>query len=112
MKAGSVIVDLAASTGGNVEGTQADQDVVIGGVTIVGFANFPGKVAKDASQVYASNVANLLEHLWDKDAAHSPSTLKTPLPKALYSPLKVPSATNGCARLSKVNLCHLINLLY
>jgi len=69
MKAGSVIVDLAASTGGNVEGTQADQDVVIGGVTIVGFANFPGKVAKDASQVYASNVANLLEHLWDKDAS-------------------------------------------
>jgi len=68
MKAGSVIVDLAASTGGNVEGTRADEDVLIDGVTIIGLANFPGKVAKDASQMYASNVANLLEHLWDKDA--------------------------------------------
>lgn len=69
MKAGSIIVDLAASTGGNVEGTKADEDVVVNGVTIVGLANMPGKVAKDASQMYASNVANLLEHLWDKDAS-------------------------------------------
>lgn len=67
MRAGSVIVDLAASTGGNVEGTVADQEVNINGVSIIGLSNFPGEVARDASQMYASNVANLLEHVWDKE---------------------------------------------
>jgi H+-translocating NAD(P) transhydrogenase subunit alpha len=67
MRAGSVIVDLAASTGGNVEGTIPDQEVDIQGVKIIGLSNFPSEVAKDASQMYASNVANLLEHIWDKD---------------------------------------------
>lgn len=68
MRPGSVIIDLAASTGGNVEGTVADEIVTVNGVKIVGISNFPGEVAKDASQVYASNVANLLEHVWDKEA--------------------------------------------
>ena len=68
MRPGSVIVDLAASTGGNVEGTVADKEVTVGGVLIIGKSNFPGEVARDASQVYASNVANLLEHLWNKEA--------------------------------------------
>jgi H+-translocating NAD(P) transhydrogenase subunit alpha len=67
MKAGSVIVDLAASTGGNVEGTVADQTVTMNGVKIIGLANLPGEVAKDASQMYASNVVNLLEHAWNKE---------------------------------------------
>jgi NAD(P) transhydrogenase subunit alpha len=67
MRSGSVIVDLAASTGGNVEGTVADQMIEINGVRIIGLSNFPSDVAKDASQMYASNIANLLEHLWDKD---------------------------------------------
>jgi H+-translocating NAD(P) transhydrogenase subunit alpha len=67
MKAGSVIVDLAASTGGNVEGTVADQTVSVNGVKIIGLANFPGEVAKDASQMYASNVTNLIEHAWHKE---------------------------------------------
>ena len=68
MRPGSVIVDLAASTGGNVEGTVSDKTITVNGVKIIGMSNFPGDVAKDASQVYASNVANLLEHVWDKDA--------------------------------------------
>jgi NAD(P) transhydrogenase subunit alpha len=67
MRAGSVIVDLAASTGGNVAGTVADQEVMVDGVCIIGLNNFPGEVARDASQVYANNVANLLEHVWDKE---------------------------------------------
>ena len=68
MRPGSVIVDMAASTGGNVEGSAVDQEVSVGGVSIVGLANFPGQVARDASQMYAANVAALLEHLWDQDA--------------------------------------------
>ncbi len=68
MRPGSVIVDLAASTGGNVEGTVADKEVIINGVKIIGLSNFPAEVAKDASQMYANNVANLLEHAWNKES--------------------------------------------
>jgi H+-translocating NAD(P) transhydrogenase subunit alpha len=68
MNPGSVIVDLAASTGGNVEGTVPGQSVVINGVTIIGLNNFPGEVAKDASQMYANNVANLIDHAWHKES--------------------------------------------
>lgn len=68
MRPGSVVVDLAALTGGNVEGTVPDETVMIGGVRLVGMSNFPGEVARDASQMYASNVANLLEHAWNKEA--------------------------------------------
>ena len=67
MRPGSVVVDLAASTGGNVEGTVPDETVMVDGVHIVGMSNFPGEVARDASQMYASNVANLLEHAWNKE---------------------------------------------
>lgn len=69
MRPGSVIVDLAASTGGNVEGTVADQEVVTdNGVKIVGLANMPAEVARDASQVYGNNLYLLIEHAWDKEA--------------------------------------------
>lgn len=66
MRPGSVIVDLAAATGGNVEGTVPDQEVDIDGVRVIGLTNFAGSVAKDASLMYANNLANLIEHLWDK----------------------------------------------
>ncbi len=69
MRPGSVIVDLAASTGGNVEGTVADQEILTdNGVLIVGLANMPAEVARDASQVYANNLYLLIEHAWDKEA--------------------------------------------
>lgn len=68
MRSGSVIVDLAASTGGNVEGTIADQTVLVNGVKLVGMSNFAGQVAKDASQMYANNVVNLIEHAWNKES--------------------------------------------
>ncbi len=68
MRPGSVIVDLAAETGGNVELTQAGKDVDVGGVTIVGTRNVPSTMPLHASQLFARNVMNLLLHLV-KDAA-------------------------------------------
>lgn len=67
MRPGSVVVDLAASTGGNVEGTKADEEVIVNGVRLIGLTNMPGEVARDASQMYASNVVNLITHLWDEE---------------------------------------------
>jgi NAD(P) transhydrogenase subunit alpha len=63
MRPGSVIVDLAADTGGNVELTQAGKDIDVGGVTIIGTRNVPSTMPLHASQLYARNVANLLLHL-------------------------------------------------
>ncbi len=63
MRPGSVIVDLAAETGGNVELTQAGKDVEVGGVIIIGTRNVPSTMPLHASQLYARNVANLLLHL-------------------------------------------------
>jgi NAD(P) transhydrogenase subunit alpha len=68
MRAGSVIVDLAAEAGGNVEGTRPGEDVTTAnGVTIIGRACLEGRVAQHASQVYATNVANFVEHFWDAE---------------------------------------------
>ena len=67
MRPGSVAVDLAASTGGNIEGSVADQEVMIGGVRVFGLANLPPRLPRAASQMYANNVVNLIEHAWDED---------------------------------------------
>jgi H+-translocating NAD(P) transhydrogenase subunit alpha len=63
MRPGSVIVDLAAESGGNVELTQAGEDVDVNGVMILGTRNVPSTMPLHASQLYARNVANLLLHL-------------------------------------------------
>jgi NAD(P) transhydrogenase subunit alpha len=63
MRRGSVIVDLAAETGGNVELTKAGEDVVVGDVVIIGTRNVPSTMPLHASQLLARNVANLLLHL-------------------------------------------------
>lgn len=69
MKPGSVIVDMAAATGGNVEGTDVGRDVVTeNGVTIIGPGNLPADVALDASQMYASNLYLLIEHAWHAES--------------------------------------------
>ena len=69
MKPGSIIVDLAAETGGNVEGTVAGEDVVTeNGVIIIGSGPLERTVPTHATQVYSANLANLLEHFWDKEA--------------------------------------------
>jgi len=63
MRAGSVIVDLAAEAGGNCELTQPGSETDVDGVTIVGLANLPSLMAADASRLYARNVQALLQHL-------------------------------------------------
>jgi proton-translocating NAD(P)+ transhydrogenase subunit alpha len=63
MSAGSVIVDLAAETGGNCELTTPGEVTEAHGVTIVGLLNLPSLMAADASRLYARNVQALLEHL-------------------------------------------------
>lgn len=67
MRPGSVVVDLAAGTGGNVEGTMVDETVIIEGVQVIGIDNLPGQVAYDASDMYASNLVNLITHFYDPD---------------------------------------------
>lgn len=67
MEPGSVIVDLAASTGGNCELTQADETVHTDGVTIFGPTNLPGTVSHHASQLYSNNVTNFLQHLLEDE---------------------------------------------
>ena len=68
MAPGSVVVDMAAETGGNVEGSVPDVVVDVGGVTIVGTGNLANLVARDATQMYASNMFNLVEDTWDEEA--------------------------------------------
>ena len=67
MQPGSVIVDMAAETGGNVEGSVAGQETVVNGVTIIGQGNWPNYVCRDASQMYSSNLCNMISQYWDKD---------------------------------------------
>ncbi|HEX5818260.1 MAG TPA: Re/Si-specific NAD(P)(+) transhydrogenase subunit alpha [Gemmatimonadales bacterium] len=67
MPAGSVIVDLAAETGGNCELTRAGEDVVAHGVTIIGAVNLASTVPLHASQMYGRNVLTLLQHLLPKE---------------------------------------------
>lgn len=68
MRPGSVVVDLAVETGGNVEGAVLGKTVVKNGVRIVGVANMPGKAAVNASQMYTNNLTNLLEEFWSKES--------------------------------------------
>ena len=65
MKPGTVIVDLAAETGGNCELTRLDETVVHNGVTILGPSNVPGSAATHASQMYGTNIENLLKLIVD-----------------------------------------------
>lgn len=67
MKPGSVIVDLAAVNGGNCELTQLGKVIEVDGVKIIGYENFPSKVAADASKLFAKNVFNFIELFIDKD---------------------------------------------
>jgi H+-translocating NAD(P) transhydrogenase subunit alpha len=67
MQPGSVIVDMAAETGGNVEGSRAGETVKIDGVTVIGDGNWANFVARDASQMYSANLYNLIEDFWDKE---------------------------------------------
>jgi NAD(P) transhydrogenase subunit alpha len=67
MQPGSVIVDLAVESGGNVAGSQIGREVDVNGVRIIGLTNLPGKVAVNASQMFSSNLYNLVEDSWKAD---------------------------------------------
>jgi len=67
MRPGSVIVDLAADAGGNVEGTVPGETVVRHGVTIIGASNLARSLAADASALFARNLYNFLSAFWDKE---------------------------------------------
>ncbi|NCF17898.1 MAG: Re/Si-specific NAD(P)(+) transhydrogenase subunit alpha [Haliea sp.] len=67
MAPGSVIVDMAAETGGNVEGSVPNEVAEWSGVTIIGKGNLAGEVARDASQMYSSNLFNLVEDNWHEE---------------------------------------------
>ena len=68
MRPGSVIVDLAVESGGNVEGAVVGEAPVVHGVTIIGHRNMPSRLAADASALYARNLYNFIAAFWDKDA--------------------------------------------
>jgi H+-translocating NAD(P) transhydrogenase subunit alpha len=68
MRPGSVVVDLAVESGGNVEGVVPDQIADRRGVKIVGVANLAGRVPAHASQVYSANTTALVEEFWDREA--------------------------------------------
>lgn len=67
MKPGSVIVDMAAENGGNVEGSVAGQTVKVHGVSIIGTGHWAGEVALDASHMYGNNLQALLLEFWDEE---------------------------------------------
>jgi NAD(P) transhydrogenase subunit alpha len=68
MSPGSVVVDMAVETGGNVEGSALNEEIDVNGVRLIGLGNLPGRVAVHASQMFASNLYNFIEHFWDKKA--------------------------------------------
>jgi NAD(P) transhydrogenase subunit alpha len=67
MRPGSVVVDLAADAGGNVEGCVAEENVVKHGVTVIGASNLARSLAADSSALFARNLFNFLSAFWDKD---------------------------------------------
>ncbi len=68
MAPGSVVVDMAVESGGNVEGSKLDEVVETGGVKLIGLGNLPSEVASNASAMYSANVTHFLEEFWDADA--------------------------------------------
>jgi NAD(P) transhydrogenase subunit alpha len=68
MKPGSVIIDLAASTGGNCELTEYGKNKIVNGVNIIGKSDYPSEMPSDASKMFGCNVINLLKIMIDKDA--------------------------------------------
>ena len=68
MQKGSVLVDLAVESGGNVAGAEVDKEIYVDGVLIIGLGNLPGRVAVHASQMFSSNLYNLIDEFWDAEA--------------------------------------------
>lgn len=67
MQPGSVIVDMATETGGNVEGSVLNEIVDVGGVKIIGLGNLPSEVCRNASEMYSNNLTALIEEFWNDE---------------------------------------------
>ncbi|MFU8814446.1 MAG: Re/Si-specific NAD(P)(+) transhydrogenase subunit alpha [Pseudomonadales bacterium] len=67
MQPGSVVVDMAVETGGNVEGSRPNEIVEVAGVKIIGQGNLPSEVARNASEMYSANLFNLIDEFWDAE---------------------------------------------
>jgi len=67
MSSGSVIVDCAAESGGNVAGSRPGEEVDVNGVLVIGLENLPGRVAVHASQMFSANMFNLVIEYWDPE---------------------------------------------
>ena len=67
MSKGAVIVDLAVEGGGNVAGSQLDEETEVDGIRIIGLGNLPGRVTVHASQMFSSNLYNLVEEFWNAE---------------------------------------------
>lgn len=64
MRTGSVVVDMAVESGGNVDGSVLDEIVTVGGAKVIGLGNLPSEVAFNASEMYAANVSHFLDEFW------------------------------------------------
>jgi NAD(P) transhydrogenase subunit alpha len=69
MRPGSIIVDLAACSGGNCELTENERRISVNGVTIIGKSDFPSDMPSDASKMFGSNIINLLKIMIGKDGS-------------------------------------------
>jgi len=68
MRPGSVVVDIAADSGGNCESTVPGESIVTdNGVRILGFRNWPGRIPVASSSLYARNLLTFLSTFWDKE---------------------------------------------
>ncbi len=67
MNPGSVIIDLAASTGGNCELTENGKKILVNGVTIIGKSDYPSDMSSDASKMFGNNIINLIKIMIDKE---------------------------------------------
>jgi len=76
MKPGSIIVDMAAESGGNVEGSRPGEDVVINDVTIIGAANLPGRVPLVSSEMFSNNIVSFIESYWNTEEKSFPLNLE------------------------------------
>ncbi|WP_201588138.1 Re/Si-specific NAD(P)(+) transhydrogenase subunit alpha [Psychrobacter jeotgali] len=104
MKAGSVLIDMAAATGGNVEGSVADQTIITdNSVRIVGAANIPSQLAAQSSDLYANNLVNFITTLIassdDNEAASGKLALHLDMEDEIQSALAV--THEGQSRLAK-----------
>ena len=68
MRPGSVVVDTAVETGGDVKDPVRDQEVSLNGVKIIGFGNLAGRVSGHASEMYSNNLCAFVQHFWNKES--------------------------------------------